>query len=402
MEQAKEIGKEKENKTPLWTKDFTLTTLSNFFLFFSFQMLIPTLPAYTEKAGGDAFDVGWVIGIFTIAALLTRPFAGKALDTISRRTVLLIGLWIFLLALFSYNFAVSVMLILAIRFIQGIGWGITTTSFGTIISDIIPPKRRGEGMGYYGLSSTLAMATAPMIGIKIMYDKGFTELFIFGTILVLITIIISHFIKYPKVDKAKIENREINIKDLFEKRALLPSILILLFSITYGGIVTFITLYGKEVNIENVGWFFTANALMILISRPIAGRIFDRKGPKWPLLFGGVSSAIGLILLSYTTNVYMLVLSAIFYGMGFGTVQSSLQAWNINRVTPDRRGAATGTYFSGFDLGIGTGSILLGFVSRATSYSTMYRISIMFIVAYILLYIFYLVKYKDNSENNLS
>lgn len=402
MEQDRGLGKEKENKTSLWTKDFSFTTLSNFFLFFSFQMLIPTLPAYTEKAGGDALDVGWVIGIFTIAALLTRPFAGKALDTISRRTVLWIGLWIFLLALFSYNFAVSVMLILGIRFIQGIGWGITTTSYGTIISDIIPPKRRGEGMGYYGLSSTLAMATAPMIGIKIMYDKGFTELFIFGTLLVLIAIIISYFIKYPKVDNDKIEKREINIKDLFEKKALLPSTLILLFSITYGGIVTFITLYGKEVNIENVGWFFTANALMILISRPIAGRIFDRKGPKWLLLFGGVSSAIGLILLSYTTDVYMLVLSAIFYGMGFGSVQSSLQAWNINRVTPDRRGAATGTYFSGFDLGIGTGSILLGSIARATSYSTMYRISIMFIGAFLLLYIFYLVKQKDNSESNLS
>lgn len=391
MENAKSV----EKTTPLWTKDFIFTTLSNFFLFFSFQMLIPTLPAYTEKAGGDAFDVGWVIGIFTLAALITRPFAGKALDTISRRKVLLVGLWIFLLAVLGYKFAASVLVILSIRFIHGIGWGITTTSFGTIISDIIPAKRRGEGMGYYGLSSTLAMATAPLLGIKIMYDKGFTELFLFAAVLVLITIIISHFIKYPEIKQSREEKTKVNIGDLYEKKALLPSILILLFSITYGGIVTFITLYGREINIENVGWFFTANAIMVLVTRPMAGIIFDRYGHKWLILSGALFASMGLIVLSYTSNTYMLVFSAILYGMGFGTVQPSLQAWTINRVPHNRRGTANGTYFSAFDLGIGTGSILLGSVARSTSYSAMYRISIIFIVAFILVYVFYLVKQRN-------
>lgn len=392
MEQAKE--KETENITPLWTKDFVLTTLSNFFLFFSFQLLIPTLPAYTEKIGGDAFAVGLVIGIFTVATLFTRPFVGRALDTNSRSKVLLVGLIVFLFAIFSYNFAVTVLLILIIRFIQGIGWGITTTSFGTIISDIIPQKRRGEGMGYYGLSSTLAMAIGPVVGIKIMYDKGFTEIFFLGSLLIIVTILISRFIKYPESQNIYKDKPKIGLRDLYEKDALLPSILILIFNITYGGIVTFITLYGKEINIENVGWFFTANAIMVLITRPIAGVIFDRSGHKWLLLFGGFSAIISLILLSYTTNIYMLILSAIFYSMGFGTVQPSLQAWTINRVSPERRGAANGTYFSAFDIGIGTGSILLGIVARSTTYSIMYRMSILFIVAYLFLYILFLVKQK--------
>lgn len=392
MEQAKK--KETENSTPLWTKDFVLTTLSNFFLFFSFQLLIPTLPAYTEKVGGDAFAVGLVIGIFTIATLFTRPFAGRALDTNSRGKVLLVGLIVFLFATFSYNFAATVLLILIIRFIHGIGWGITTTSFGTIISDIIPQKRRGEGMGYYGLSSTLAMAIGPVIGIKIMYEKGFTEIFFLGSLLIIITIFISRFIKYPKSQNIYKDKPKIGIRDLYEKDALFPSALILIFTITYGGIVTFITLYGQEINIENVGWFFTANAIMVLITRPVAGVIFDRSGHKWLLLFGGFSAIISLILLSYTTNIYMLILSAIFYGMGFGTVQPSLQAWTINRVTPERRGAANGTYFSAFDIGIGTGSILLGVVARATSYSIMYRMSILFIVAYLFLCILFLVKQR--------
>lgn len=249
-------------------------------------------------------------------------------------------------------------------------------------------------MGYYGLSSTLAMAIGPVVGIKIMYDKGFTEIFFLGSLLIIVTILISRFIKYPESQNIYKDKPKIGLRDLYEKDALLPSILILIFNITYGGIVTFITLYGKEINIENVGWFFTANAIMVLITRPIAGVIFDRSGHKWLLLFGGFSAIISLILLSYTTNIYMLILSAIFYGMGFGTVQPSLQAWTINRVSPERRGAANGTYFSAFDIGIGTGSILLGIVARSTTYSIMYRMSILFIVAYLFLYILFLVKQK--------
>lgn len=383
---------------PLWTKDFIITTFSNLFLFFGFQMLIPTLPAYTEKAGGDEIAVGWVIGIFTLAALFTRPFAGRALDNLNRKKVLFVGLFIFFIAVLSYNWAMTVLLILSIRFIQGIGWGITTTSFGTIIADIIPAKRRGEGMGYYGLSTTIAMALAPMVGIFVMNEKGFSTLFFVSASLAFITIILSQFINIPKIQTVKKEKSKFKLDELYEKAALFPSLLIFLFATTYGGIVTFITLYGKQINIENVGWFFFANAITVMIVRPISGLIFDRFGHKWVLLPGVFSSIIGLILLSYTTNTYMLVLSAVFYGAGFGSVQPSLQAWTINRVSPQRRGAANGTYFSAFDLGIGTGSILLGFVARLTSYPTMYRLSILLLVAYIFLYLWYFVKRGDNHQ----
>ncbi len=396
MEQTKSQLK---SNASLWTKEFILMTISNLFLFFSFQMLIPTMPAYTQQSGGDQFAVGLVVGIFTISALLIRPFAGKALDTINRKYVLFIGLIIFVISAFSYQWTTTVFLILSLRFIHGIGWGITTTSFGTIIADIIPSKRRGEGMGYYGLSSTFGMALAPLIGIWIMDNKGFPFLFSTATILALITLVLTQLNTYSKEENQKISKEEERKKSfldgLMEKRALFPSFLILLFAITYGGVITFITIYGKEQNIENVGWFFMGNALMVMLSRPISGKIFDKKGHQAVLIPGVIFVAIGLLLLSYTTNVTMLVLAALSYGLGFGTVQPALQAWTINRVPPQRRGAANATFFSAFDLGIGIGSMTLGVVAKWTSYSIMYRLSIILLIINIIVYLNYLRREKN-------
>ncbi|WP_312111514.1 MFS transporter [Brevibacillus reuszeri] len=118
-----------------------------------------------------------VISLFTVSALLVRPFTGKALDTIGRKPVLLLGLAIFLLAVSGYYWMVSVALVLAIRFIHGIGWGIVTTTYGTIASDIIPPERSGEGMGYFGMFSNLAMAFGPFVGLWVSQNWGYGWLF---------------------------------------------------------------------------------------------------------------------------------------------------------------------------------------------------------------------------------
>ena len=402
MEKTKVQSKSNES---LWSKEFILITLSNLFLFFSFQMLIPTMPRYMEESGGDQFAVGLVVGIFTISALLIRPFAGKALDTLNRKYVLLIGLIIFAISAFSYQWTTTVLLILSLRFIHGIGWGITTTSFGTIVADIIPSKRRGEGMGYYGLSSTLGMALAPLIGIWIMNTKGFSFLFVTAAILALITLILTQFNTYSKghqltEEQEQSEAKKASLLDgLMEKRALFPSFLILLFAITYGGVVTFITIYGKEQGIENVGWFFMGNAFMVMLSRPIAGKIFDKKGHQAVLIPGVLLATIGLLILSYTTNVMLLVLASLFFGLGFGTIQPSLQAWTINKVPPHRRGAANATFFSAFDLGIGIGSMTLGIVAKWTSYSTMYRLSTILFGIFIITYLLYLKREKNISNS---
>jgi MFS family permease len=379
---------DEKKRKPLWTKAFLITSLSNLLLFFSFQMLIPTIPTHVSQLGGNDVQVGLVIGIFTISSLLTRPFAGRALDLFGRKHVLLVGLAICALTIAGYSYMAAVTLILAARFVHGIGWGMSTTSLGTVIADIIPSERRGEGMGYYGLSNTFAMALAPLTGLWLMHSYGFPRVLLISTLLALLSLFSSLFITYTKplpVEKSAIRPKLMD--RLWERTALLPSVLLLFTAICYGGIVTFITLFGHEAGISNVGWFFLCNASMVLIVRPITGMLFDRKGPEWVLLPGALFTLAGLLLLSYAHSEASLAAAAICYGIGFGSLQPALQAWTIARAAPNRRGAANGTFFSANDLGIGIGAMVLGAIANISgSYALMYRYSTVLILVFMLIY----------------
>ena len=149
----------------IWTRDFIMICLANMCIFMGFQMTMPTLPLFVEQLGGDDRLVGAVLGIFTFSALLVRPIAGRLLETKGRRMVFLAGLAIFALSVGSFGFMGSIGLLFMMRIVQGVGWGFSSTASGTIASDIIPAKRRGEGMGYYGLSGNLALAFGPSLGL---------------------------------------------------------------------------------------------------------------------------------------------------------------------------------------------------------------------------------------------
>jgi MFS family permease len=382
-----------KQKSALWTRDFVLLALANLCLFFSFQMLIPTLPAFVTDMGGDELQVGMVISVFTISAVLTRPFAGRSLDTAGRRKTLLTGLTIFILSVAGYYWLALVTLVLALRFIHGIGWGIVSTAFGTVAADLVPAERRGEGMGYFGLSSTLAMALAPMIGIGLMNAYGYGVLFAVSLVLAVLSLGLSQLVRYQQYAPAQSPGGGAKTSfwaGLIERSALFPSLLSLLFAITYGGVVSFITLFGREAGIENVGWFFLANATIMLVTRPLSGILFDRKGPHAVLLPGAFFTMAGLILLSFAHSGWMLVVAALFFGTGFGLIQPSAQAWSIQRAAPERRGAANGTLFSAFDLGISVGAMALGFVAKGTSYAEMYRWSLVVMGVYLAVYLWYL------------
>lgn len=377
-------------KPPLWTKDFVRAIVSNLFLWFSLQMLIPTLPVFVGQRGGDEFSAGMVTGIFTIAALITRPFIGKALDTMDRRKILFLGYALCILAMAGNYRELAVSLILLLRFIHGIGWGIATTTVNTILSDILPAARRGEGMGYFGLSNNLAMAIGPLAGIWIMDRMGFGVLSLIASAIGGLALGLSRPIRYPQPIRVKKTGNPSVWHGMFEPKALFPAFLMSLLCFTYGGIIGFITLFGKEAGVSNIGWFFLSNALMIMLVRPFAGILFDRRGPAWVLLPGACFAGAGLFLLSYASTAYLLILSAMFYGIGFGAIQPSLQAWTINRVEPHRRGVANGTYFTAFDTGIGVGAMVLGGVAKIGGYETMYRISALAMLLFLTVYVFYL------------
>ncbi|MFC7062172.1 MFS transporter [Halobacillus seohaensis] len=390
-------------KEKLWTLKFITLILSTFMLFLGFQMLLPTLPVYVKDHGGDSTSVGLVIGMFTITALIIRPFAGSAADRMGRKPILLIGLLITVISIFSYIIVTTVLLLLLLRLVHGLGWGMSTTIYGTIASDIVPSDRRGEGMGYFGLSISIAMMVGPLLGIWIMNVFGFFILFLLSALFSIGSLLLSNFKIYDsKGNNPRPANTRPFLETLFDVKALFPSLLMLIIAITYGGIVSFITLFAEEKQLDNVGWFFFANALCLIIIRPIAGKIFDRKGHFLVLFPGGILGITALFYISYTNSPIDLIVSAILYGFSFGLIQPSLQAWTINRSSPEKRGAANGTFFSAFDLGIGIGAILLGAYANFTSYSSMYKLSAFIFVIYLLVYGVYIWVSKNKKTSNKS
>ena len=229
-----------ENKQTLWTKDFILITMVNLFIFLSFQMIIATLPLHAEDIGGTEKILGWITGLATIAAVLIRPVTGIALDKASRKIVFIIGLIILFLSTYFLGVFNYIWLILIVRFINGIGWGIGTTTAMTVAAETIPIKRFGEGIGLFNLSNGLGMALGPLLGISILNAQSFTNVALTAGMLVLAALVFSLLIKYKPVDKP-IRAHEGKGKLLpVEKESLGPALVIGMITITYGAIIAFI------------------------------------------------------------------------------------------------------------------------------------------------------------------
>lgn len=381
---AKEPSQVQKSADKIWTKDFVLIVFSNFFIFLGFQMTLPTLPLYVQQLGGNDQLIGVVVGIFTFSALIVRPFAGKALETKGRRFVFITGLGIFVLSVGSYGIIPSLFFLLLMRTIQGIGWGYSTTASGTIATDIIPEHRRGEGLGYYGLSGNIALAFGPTLGLALVGKISFTQLFIICAVLGLIALILSSFIRYKKIEPVTTPQKRL---DLFEKSALPPSILLLFLTVTFGGLASFLPIYTVQKDVSGIEWFFFLYALALLVSRTFAGRIYDKRGHQAVFIPGAALILIAMLLLAWLPNTLILNVAGILYGFGFGTVQPALQAWSVKQSPPNRRGMANATFFSFFDLGVGIGAIAFGQIAFLFGYSSIYLVCSFSVFISILLYV---------------
>ncbi|PFN97496.1 MFS transporter [Bacillus sp. AFS076308] len=382
---------EQLQKEKIWTKDFVLICLANFFIFLGFQMTLPTIPLFVEDLGGNDQLIGFVVGIFTFSALLLRPYAGTALETKGRRFVYIIGLTIFVLSVGSFGFLTSIVLLFMMRVVQGGGWGFSTTASGTIASDLIPVSRRGEGMGFYGLSGNLALAIGPSLGLTLTGIINFKPFFLICAGLGLIALILSSRISYKKIDpKPGMEKTK---SKLYEKGALKPSILMFFITVTFGGIAAFLPLYTAEKHISGIQLYFLFYALALMITRSFAGKLYDRKGLVVVFIPGTFLILIAMILLAWLPNSLILYTAATFYGLGFGMVQPALQSWSIEKVPVNRRGMATATFYSFFDLGIGLGAMGFGQISHLLGYSSIYWTSAVSIAISMLLYLYFL--YRD-------
>ncbi len=350
-----------ENKK-LWTKDFLFLNLATLLLSTGFYFLMPTLPLYmADVLRSNRGQVGYIMAAFTLSALLTRPIAGYWIDRVGRKWVLVISYLLFSLTLGIYPLAASFPLLLLLRCCHVLLWGAYTLNGDTAVVDLVPSVKRGQGIGIYGLFMTLALALGPVIALSIMGKDRYDLMFLSAMVVALFGFGLLMRVNFPHFERR--DGGPFTLADVAESSVLPLAIVQLLFGVTYGGTITFITLYAKELGIMEAGPFFLINALGITLSRLGSGQVFDRQGPK-VLLSSCLALLIGgFAILALVKNHYGFYFAAFLIGFGSGVIMPTLQAMANNIVGQNRRGSANATIITGFDLGIGLGAVLLGYLS---------------------------------------
>ncbi len=402
MEDAqKQKTYEDQHSDKIWTRDFVLVCLANFFIFLGFQMTLPTIPLFVEELGGSDQLIGLIVGVFTFSALLLRPYAGHSLESKGRQFVYMLGLGIFVLAVGSFAFITSIIILFIMRVVQGVGWGFSTTATGTIATDIIPPHRRGEGLGYFGLSGNIALAFGPSLGLTLAGVISFQSLFLICAALGFIAFLLSTKIHYKKAEKS--EEKTVPVKfDIFEKSAIQPSILLFFITVTFGGIATFLPLYTEEKGIGGIELYFLTFAIFLMISRTFAGKLYDKKGHIYVFLPGTLCILIAMILLSWLPSTFVMLIAAALYALGFGSVQPALQAWAVDKSPKNRKGMANATFFSFFDLGVGIGAIGFGQLAYLFNYASIYATAAGSVFLSMAFYVYLLIRSKRENKKSVN
>ncbi|MFC3800195.1 MFS transporter [Cohnella sp. GCM10012308] len=400
---------ENERTAPLWTKAFIGLTLGFFLLFLNLQMLLSSLPVYVKgELGGGDLTVSLVTATFALAAIASRFATASLMPKLGRTALLYTGLAAAVLTTFLCAYANEIGSLIVIRILYGVGFGTASTIIPTLVARIIPQDRIGEGIGYFGLSTSLAMSLGPVIGMNLMKGLGFPALTLSSAAAAALSagvLLVSGSARGGKRGKREAASgaaKETESASETKSTALsptssastntvkplvLPAILNMLLSITYSGLLSFIALFGESVHIAQVGLFFLFNAITVILVRPIAGRIFDRRGHAAVLIPAAACVLASMLVLSGATGMPQLIVSALLYGFGFGAIQPTLQAWMLRSTPRERHGFANSMYYNSTDLGVALGAVLLGTIAAQTGYSRMYGYSALIMAGFLALYV---------------
>jgi len=277
--------------------------------------------------------------------------------------------------------------LLILRFIHGISFAVATTATGAIAADVIPASRRGEGLGYFAMAMNVAMVLGPFIGLTLLQYVSFHMLFLILGIVGIIGICITFLVTVPNVEVPPVKEK-FSIHSLFELKALPIAAVSGLVGFAYSGIVSLISVYSHQLHLEKVsGYFFIVFAAIMLLTRPITGKLFDIKGPSFVIVPSLILFAVSLYMLSITQTGGMLLLAAAVSGLGYGSLLPGFQTMAVDSTDPHRSGHATATFYTLYDTGIALGTYTLGLVAGGFGFSNVYVVTSGLIVVVLLLYL---------------
>lgn len=363
-------------KDKLWNSSFCVVIAGNFLLFFAFYLLLPVLPMYLSEAfAASRSTAGFILSSYTITALMVRPFAGYMVDTFPRKRLLLICYFVFLLFFGGYLLAGTLLLFAIIRAGHGIAFGLLTVSNSTVAIDVMPSSRRGEGIGYYGVSNNLAMAIGPTLSLYI-HDAyaNFDYIFLLSMASAAIGLVCVSTIKMPYRRDPVPEKPPVSLDRFLLLKGMPEAVTLIFYSFSYGILSTYLAIYGKEeLGIESgAGLFFILLAVGLILSRLASGQWLNRGYVTRNIFVGMLLSLLGYLIFVSVRNEWGYYGAAVILGLGYGCICPAYQTMFINLAHNNQRGTANSTYLTAWDVGVGLGVLIGGQIADLTSYATAY------------------------------
>jgi MFS family permease len=358
-----EISSESER---LYSLQFWLLCASNFFFSASFQMILPELSDYLKSMGGADYK-GYILFLFTLTAGLSRPFSGKLTDTIGRVPIMIFGSLVCVVCSALYPFLTTVSGFLLLRLVHGFSTGFKPTATAAYVADVVTLERRGEAMSMLGISSSVGMSLAPIIGSAITLKHGLNTMFGLSSFFAFLSVfILVRNMKetLPKTQSFSFNLLKINRLEVYEPKAVPTFIAQFLVSFASGAVLTLIPDLSTHLGITNKGLFFGVYTFSSLIIRLVAGKSSDKYGRIPVLMWSSIAMILSMILIAQSQTQFIFWTAAIVYGVSWGMNTPTLQAWAVDLSPPEARGRGLATMFMALELGIGVGALVSQWIYR--------------------------------------
>ncbi|MCI8616092.1 MAG: MFS transporter [Lachnospiraceae bacterium] len=357
-------------KERLWNPQYVALMTANIFASCGFYMVNTMLISYLtgNEVGLSSEAAGIIAGMFSITALISRPFCGIMADRFNKVWLLRAATLFMVAGAFGYGLSKALPFIVFARILHGIGFAINSTTLISLVTQYVSQNKLGEGLGYFGLANVIASATAPGFGVMVAELMGTGKVFWIAGIMCVGEILLLIVVKYPGAKRTAVQKASsIGIKDIIAVEVLGYTCVSSMFSFSNGIVTSYLVLYGRELGIGNISLYFTINALAMFLVRPVSGKLMDKKGMYIVAFPGMALTIVSMLLLAsagrFTGGAFAAVMvSSVLKALGQGAAQPSLQAACIKKVGKERSGSATSTYYLGGDIGQGLAPMIAGVI----------------------------------------
>lgn len=349
----------------LWNKNFVSITLINLTISAVFYLSTVTTTSYSQNVLhlGEALS-GLASGLFVVAAIFLRLITGRYIDIVNPKKIMIAAMIAYVITGLLYFVITSPTMLFLVRALHGMAYGAAGSTTGAIVARLLPNNMKGRGIGYYMLSIIIGGAIGPFLAIVLIKHQAYTLSFIIAVVFAVLGLVLSLFIKVRRnhLDASKMAARKAFKLGNFLEKTTAPLAAVAFFvAIGYGTILSFIGVYSQEINLLTAGsFFFMTYAAVSLVSRPLAGRLFDVKGAHTVIIPSLLFFSASLFLCAFSYTNLELIAAAVLLGLGYSTFLSAGLTFAIKVAPQERMGLATSTYYMVLDSGVGLGPYFMG------------------------------------------